>query len=216
MTILADASPVAHGWTARDLERIAGHAARDHPSSLLCHTDRQETALHLITEMLLTATQPPTLAELHRAASDAISRAVNTERHHRGIAASGGTAPRFARYWNTPGAGRWEDDLVDAIAVRQVLAAIRPSWRRDLEILASEGTYEAAARELGTTMVTFRSRISKARAAVAELWFAPEAAPGMWGSDRRGGTARPRPVTRCVRTRSRDRQAVAKVEDRAA
>ena len=38
--IPAAAVPVAHGYTLADAERIAGRAARDHPSSLLSHADR--------------------------------------------------------------------------------------------------------------------------------------------------------------------------------
>ena len=198
---------IGHGWTLANAERVAGTAARDHPSAFLSHADGRDVALNAITEAILTASAPPAELDLLRAGRDAISRAAAAERHHHGLSArTEGDAPRFARYWYQPSLP-FEDALVDAIAVGQVLAGIRPSWRRDLEALAEHGTYAAAAEALGTTGVTFRSRISKARAAAAELWFSPEPAPGMWGSDRRGGTARPRPATRCVRTRARDREA---------
>jgi hypothetical protein len=201
-------SLVGHGYTMADVDRIAGRAARQNPNVLLSHEDRCQAAADAVLELILTAAAAPEPALLHRAAFDAVSRALATERHHRGLSARNRdeAAPRSARFWYQPTLP-FEDELVDQIAVRQVLAGIRPSWRRDLETLAEQGTYEAAARALGTTPVTFRSRISKARAAAAELWFAPESAPGMWGSDRRGGTARPRPVTRVVRTRARDRAA---------
>lgn len=202
---------IRYGWTLADAERIAGRAARDHPSVLPCHADRKDAALQAVTEAILAAPSPGEVPDLLRAASDAISRAVTAEKHHRGLSARrpGEGAPRFARFWFQPYLP-FEDDLVDSIAVGQVLAGIRPSWRRDLETLAEKGTYQAAAEALGTTVVTFTSRIAKARAAARELWFAPEPAPGMWGADRRrGGTSRRRPVTRCVRTRARDRKAAA-------
>ena len=203
-------SLIGYGWTLADAERIAGRAARDHPSAMLGHDDLREIALHAVTEAILTATSPADVPNLLRVASDAISRAVADEERQHGLSHRnpGETAPRFARFWYQPHLP-FEETLVDSIAVGQILGGIRPSWRRDLEALAEHGTYAAAAQALGTTGVTFRSRISKARAAASELWFAPESAPGMWGSDRRGGTARSRPVTRCVRTRVRDRRAAA-------
>jgi hypothetical protein len=198
---------VGHGFTVADAERIAGRAASEHPSDLLSREERRDAGFHAIVEALLSS--PAQVPNLLRVASDAISRAVTDEKHHRGLSSrEAGTAPRFARFWYQPHLP-FEDELIDALAVRQVLAGIRPSWRRDLEALAGHDSYAAAAQALATTPVTFRSRISKARAAAGELWFAPDMAPGMWGSDRRGGTTRPRPVTRCVRTRTRDRQAVA-------
>jgi hypothetical protein len=198
---------IGHGFTVADAERIAGRAASEHPSDLLNREERRDAGFHAIVEALLSS--PAQAPNLLRVASDAISRAVTDEKHHRGLSnrdAAG--APRFARFWYQPGLP-FEDELIDALAVRQVLAGIRPSWRRDLEALAEHDSYADAARALETTPVTFRSRISKARAAAGDLWFAPDAAPGMWGSDRRGGTARPRPATRCVRTRTRDRQPAA-------
>ena len=171
-------TPIAHGWTLADAERIAGRAARGHPSSLLPHADRRDTALHAVTEAILTAGDRPSVPVLLRAASDAISRAVTAEKHHHGMGRWHDTAPRFARYWTQPGPAPFEETVTERIAVRQVLAGIRPSWRRDLEVLAESGSHEAAARVLGTTVVTFRSRVSKARAAASALWFAPETAPG--------------------------------------
>lgn len=208
---------IGHGWTLADAERIAGRAARDHPSRLLDFTDRREAALGAVTEAILTAAEPPSLPVLLRAASDAVSRQADAERRERGLSARdhASTAPRFARFWYQPSLP-FEDALVDHIAVRQVLAGIRPSWRRDLETLAETGSYEAAAEALGTTAVTFRSRISKARAAAAQLWFSPETAPGMWGSDRRGG-AESRPAIRVIRSRARDRRtATERGDERAA
>jgi DNA-directed RNA polymerase specialized sigma24 family protein len=168
---------IAHGYTLTDADRIAGRAARQNRSGLLSQDDRHRAALDAVTDLLLTASTAPAATVLHRAAFDAISRAVETERHHLGLPARESGSPRFARFWYQPHLP-FEEELTDCIAVGQVIAGIRPGQRRDLEALAEHGTYEAAARALGTTVVTFRSRLSKARAAAAELWFSPEVAPG--------------------------------------
>ena len=173
-----EATPVAHGYTLADAERIAGRAARDHPSSLLSHADRRDAGAHAVTVAILAAAERPHHHVLLRAASDAISRAVTAEKHHHGMNRWHETAPRFARYWTQPGPAPFEETVTERIAVRQVLGGLRPGQRRDLEALAGFGSQGAAARSLGTTAVTFRSRVSKARAAAAVLWFAPETAPG--------------------------------------
>src|ERR1700691_4276529 len=92
---------IGHGFTVADAKRIAGRAANEHPSGLLSREERCDAGFHAIVEVLLSS--PSQAPNLLRAASDAISRAVADERHHRGLSARNeGTAPRFARFWSQP------------------------------------------------------------------------------------------------------------------
>lgn len=204
-----DEDEIRDGWTVSDVEQLAAVAARTHYASTLHVADRQETASYAICTAILEATAPLTDRELLGVGRDAISRATADEYHHHGRAARdlSHAAPSFVRYWYGTGgaASPWEDDLIEGIAVGQITGILAARYVRDLQALADHGTYAAAARALGTTDATFRVRIGQARAAFRAWWFEHEDPPGMWGSDRRAGSPRSRPVTHTIRARARDR-----------
>ena len=73
---------------------------------------------------------------------------------------------------------------MDRIALGQVWEAISPGHRRVLSALADCGDQEGAARALGTSYATYRSRLRNARLAFRELWHEGESVPGKHGTDR--------------------------------
>ena len=205
--------PLAHGYTAAAAARLAGRAARGHPSRMLAPDEQYAIALSAVAEAVLAAPGRPAEDSLLHAARDAISRAVEREYSARGMSwrDPGTEMPRHARYWRGPAPAPFDEQLTDEIAVRQVLGAVGESHRRVLAALAEAGTHQGAAALLGCQPDTFRSRLSKARHAAWQAWFDDQAPPSRaWGSDRRGGAGRPRPATQVIRSRSRDRAAAAR------
>jgi hypothetical protein len=200
---------VAWGWTVSDLERMAGHVARDHNAHVPLHQERRDIAYHHLVVAVLDAAARPAADDLFAVARNAISAAGRSECRARGLSGrdSSREAERFARYWHSAPrlASPYEDGVIDRLALAQIWAVLLPSHRRVLEALAEHGTYGAAAEALGTTDATFRVRVSKARAAFRGWWHEHERPSRMRGDDRRVTPARTRPVTRLVRTRARDR-----------
>lgn len=200
---------VAWGWSPEDLEGLAGYTARTHYSAFLPYEERQAIAYHELIVAILEARTRPDPEELLHAARDAISAATRGEYRARGLSSrdKARASERFVTYWyaaprlNSP----YEDTVLDRIAVAQIWTVLLPSHRRVLEALAEHGTYQAAARALDTTDATFKVRVSKARAAFRAWWHEHEEPSKMWGSDRRVTPARNRPVTRVMKTRTRDR-----------
>lgn len=190
------------------LDRVALRAAGTHWNRSLSHADRVDAAWSAAAEALCSS---GAAAEgvLLRAARDGITAAADRTRQFYGLSqASGYTEPSagFAKYWGravedragdfqydrVPGAtwhqpplSGWEDAVVERIALRQVMAGISPAHRRVLRALAEHGDQEAAARALGTTYATYRSRLRAARAAFRVLWHEGETVPPLWGCDRK-------------------------------
>lgn len=178
---------VAHGWTAGDLAGVAEFAAHRSWTYATPFPDRYAAAWSAAAETLLLATVPPSRDDLLRAARLAVAYLNQADRQFHGLSrASGFTrpGPGFTGYWHQPPLTGWEDAIVDRIALGQVWEAISPAHRRVLAALAEAGDQEGAAKALGTTYATYRSRLRRAREAFRELWHEGETAPGKQGMDR--------------------------------
>ena len=187
MTILADDSPVAHGWTARDLNQLALFATYRYWVHVVAYADLYDEAWSAAAETLCAAPEAPERGDLLAAARSGLNRLTHAHRQSHGLSQSSGFTrerPAFAGYWYQPPLSGWEDAIVDRIALGQVWDAISPAHRRVLQALADAGDQEGAARALGTTYATYRSRLRTAREAFRVLWHEGETAPGKQGKDR--------------------------------
>ena len=167
-----------HGWTVRDINQLALFAASRYWSRITGPAERYAAAWSAAAEALATAQDPPGQDEMLRAARAGI--VTLTQAHHRfhGLSQASGytrTHGAFARYWYQPPLSGWEDAIVDRIALGQEWEGISPGHRRVLRALADCGDQESAARALGTSYVTYRSRLRQAREAFRELWYEGEA-----------------------------------------
>lgn len=182
-----------HGWTLEDLVKIARHVARSHQARILDLEEARDIAAVGVVERLY-ADPPPTRMDLFRAARIAVGTANQRQISFRGLdrnpTRSGrtGTPPGFAAYWHGRGAlvSPWEEGLVERIATRQVLAALKPLHREALTALAEHGSYEAAAAALGLSAKGWQTRIRKARIEARTLWHWPEEPAPQWATDHPG------------------------------
>lgn len=184
---MAEDSPVAHGWTVRDLNQLALFATHRYWSHAAAPADRYAAAWSAAAEALWIAPEPPERDDVLRAARDGIGALMRAHHRFYGLSQASGYSREhgaFRRYWHQPPLAGWEDAIVDRIALGQVWAAISPAHRRVLQALADSGDQESAARALGTTYATYRSRLRRAREAFRELWHEGETAPGKQGVDR--------------------------------
>lgn len=200
-----------HGWSAADVDRIASWASAGHPARSMPPQDRRDTAWEAIVVAILEAPGRPSELDMLHAGRDAISRAAAAELREHGLSwrDRGQMSPAFTRYWHMP-VSPWEDSVVERHAVAQIWAALPAHHRAVLEALAIHGTYPAAARSLGTTDVTFRSRLAKARAAFRHWWHEHEEPSAMWGADRRGEPVREKAVTHVMRAKAHSRELAAR------
>lgn len=198
---------LAHGRTVAGALALADYAARTHFSAYLTAAQRRGVARDAVTAALLEAARPPADAELVRAAQNAISAAADADRQYRGIDRDGATRPQAARYWTQPELP-FEDTVVETVAVRQAMAALSPSARRDLLALAEHGDRDAAARALGADPATYKRRLGPARAEFRALWHEGEQPSRHWARDR-PGAARPGAAVTAMRRRARRRAAAA-------
>jgi hypothetical protein len=181
------AATLPHGWNARDLSEVAWFAAYRFWSHQAPPPDRYDAAWSAAAEALTVATQPPAREEVLRAARGGIAALTQAGHQFYGLSQASGytrTHAAFEGYWHQPPLTGWEDAVVDRIALRQVWQAISPAHRAVLAALAGCGDQEGAARTLGTSYATYRSRLRTARAAFRELWHEGETAPGKQGKDR--------------------------------
>ena len=181
--------PVWHGYTGRDLHRLARIAVS---TAFGRAVDVDATEMWMwawdgITELLATADQPP----IERALIDAGRRAVNTaardyQRHRGGYEGWAGEAmPRYAAYWHSEQRRPGHDEVVvERLAVRQVLAVLHPRQRQAVEALAAFDDYIAAAASMGLTQGGYNCQLRRARRALLALWFEGET-PAARPRDRR-------------------------------
>jgi len=117
---------VRFGYTIRDIDRIAQHAANRAFGGALYPPDRLDTAWHGVVEHLYSCAGPPTPLDLHRAGVHAVQQDNQAEFHHHGIHQRdrlGGAhqAPRYAAYWlgqhSTPSP---ENQIVDRLALMEI------------------------------------------------------------------------------------------------
>lgn len=184
-----DAAPgeLRYGFTLADLDRIA-RAAVAINLKWWSGSDRWqqvETAWSGIAEHLYAAEDPPTEGDLLTAARNAINDEVQGDRQALGLSHNGKPSPRFHAYWNQVPDEPWEDRLVDRIALKQILPLLTGKQQSAVLALAAMGDYRAAAEALGIGYGTLNNRLSVARKAFDEHWYAPEAPPTRRGRDGR-------------------------------
>ena len=194
-------SPVAHGYTVRDLE---------HLTRLVLRTDRWYTAGDIderynavwvgIVEQLLTADEPPTRRELLNAGTRANDERVRDEMrtHGRSTHNYGQPMPRFHAYWNPANPASPEPRVVERFAVEQIWPKLTPRQQQALAALAVLGDYDQAAAHLCVTPGTYNVLVSNARRRFLLWWHEGETPSRTWGTDRRVGsrTAAVPPVTK--------------------
>ncbi|MFJ8929294.1 hypothetical protein ACIRLA_22215 [Streptomyces sp. NPDC102364] len=183
---------VAHGYTMRDLDRLAASACTYDRSMASDATTRYEIAWSAIAEALCTATEPPEWHDLFTVGWRAIYAEVREMRHMFGHRDKDGTnevasSQRFRQYWTLPPT-QPDEGIAERIAVGQVLAVLTESERAAVVALAVHDDYQAAADALGIKYVAFTTRMTAARRRFRGHWYAPETAPPIKGADRRIGS----------------------------
>ncbi|GAA0969932.1 hypothetical protein GCM10009555_017980 [Acrocarpospora macrocephala] len=168
-----------HGYTMRDLDRLAHAAVRTARGTGTNYQDRADAAWHAIAEALVAAAERPTGGDLTAAGWKAVNRAVADERHRHGAHPDGGKRRGFMRYWE--GAG-WHPQEPDAAAERVALAQIwprlTPGEQRVLAALAEHHTYTAAAAALGLGYHSYASLLRRARHKCQALWHGVDSPVG--------------------------------------
>ena len=155
---------------------------------------RLEVAWHAIIEHLYTASEPPAMPEVARAAEYAVSQDVqqmhrfygrNTQNRYAGTATAG-----FERYWRTtaglsPG---HETTVTDRVALAQIWPRLRPLNQQAIAALTVHDDYGLAAEALGISRRHFTGRISTARREFLSLWHEGELPSRPWAHDWRRST----------------------------
>lgn len=180
-------SPVAHGYTMRDLEHLTRIVLRlDRWYIAADGEERYDAVWFGITEYLLTATDPPTRRELLNAGTSASDARVKDDmRTHGRCTQTYGPMPRFHAYWNPANPPSPEPRIVDHIAVQQIWPLLQPRQREALTALATTGDYDKAAAVLGVTKGTFGVLISTGRRRFYSWWHEHETPSRQWRTDRR-------------------------------
>lgn len=180
-----DSTPVAHGYTLADLDRMARVACAADRSLAGDMTTRYDTAWSAIALALVEAERWPRPETLVRAGWQAIYRDVREVQHLYGVTRNGHTgavasAQRFCQYWSgqtfTTEAA-YAERVTEILAVRQIVPALTPALRDAALAVIVHPTYEAAAKALGIGYGTLIMRLSDLRKQFGGLWFAPETVP---------------------------------------
>lgn len=198
---MTSAAVVAHGYTMRDLDRIAAAACTYDRSMASDATTRYDVAWSAIAEALCAAEEPPEWHELLTVGWRAIYAEVREMRHLFGQRDRDGTnevasAQRFRQYWTLP-PERPEEGAAERMAVPQILAVLSPAEREAVVALAVHDDYQAAADALGINYTAFTARMTTARRRFRTHWYAPETAPPVKGTDRRVGSRSKPLATHC-------------------
>lgn len=207
MTISLTASadqPLRHGVTANDLARFARVALSKHiPSRGFGWDDRYEAALFGAVERLYASQDPPEPRELLFGAMDALDRMTRDDRKTRGFAnrdsyAGPYSAPAFTKYWINPGPPSPEAEVINHVALAQIMSRLSPHQRRALEALATYEDYGRAAKAMGVPYDNFTTYVTQARKTFFTLWHEGEKPAGMWRRDKRTNRHTPRPRVAAV------------------
>jgi hypothetical protein len=186
-----------HGYTLRDLDRVARLATHVGPMAGNYH-DRRDEAWSAIVEHLYSTDQWLPEHDLVWIGRKAIYDSVTADRRERGyyrLHTDGtqhgpGSSPAFATYWWDMFArptGSPEPGIVERISVWQILPTLTPGQAEVIFALAAHDDYQSAAAALGMTTVGFRSQVCQARRRFLELWHEGEQPSKPWGQDRRAG-----------------------------
>ncbi|TDP29842.1 hypothetical protein [Nocardia ignorata] len=194
---------IRHGFTYADLDRLARTAVTADRSMASDIDTRYNTAWSAIAEALCAADEPPTRHELVQVGWQAIYAEVREMRHTYGQDRDDPNAPvasmpRAQQFWFVhpvePGLS-----FIERLAAKQIMATLSPIYQDAVLALAVHGDYDRAAASLGLKYSAFTARMSVARKAFRQLWFAPEPAPPIRGTDRRVGSRTTALRTHCHR-----------------
>lgn len=181
-----------HGYTLRDIQRLAGHATKTAFGQSTSRTDRFQAAWDGIVEALYEAERWPSGDKLISAGRQAIALSSQAEQHHHGVRhdrthEGAGSMPNFQRYWclMTKPYPSPEAHAVERVSVPQILARLYPCERKALAALAAHGTQEAAAHALGMKLASYRATLGHARRRFFALWHEGEEPSRIWRIDRR-------------------------------
>ena len=191
-------TPVAHGYTMRDLDHLARTAVATAHVQILDAVDRYDAAWHAIAEALCDAETPPAARELTLTGAYAINRYVQDHRRAWGLSRApdedGVVHNRlaFERYWalSRRGGSSPEDIVVDGTALTQIWSRLSSTHQSVLVAMATHDDPVRAADSVGKSLVCFRSHLKNARRAVLVLWHEHETPSRLWskGTGRRSGT----------------------------
>lgn len=195
------ALPVAHGYTMDDLHAITKAAVRNDRSQASDIDTRYNTAWSAIAEHLCAADEPPTWHDLFDAGWQAIYREVREMRVMFGFKDRDGTtetasAPRYVQYWWQP-PQQPAEELLERLAVREILAILPGIEREAVIALAVHGDYQAAADSIGLKYSALTQRLTQARRKFRAHWYAPETPPPITSTDRRIGSRSKPLATHC-------------------
>lgn len=176
---------VKHGYTVRDLDRLARFAVRIANLHSLPAHDRYDEALSAIGLHLAAADQPPTERELKAAGARAINDLHDREDKHHGANRrrhlGRGDVPRFQAYWAlTKSTPSFEDRVVDRVALAQIWPALSPMQKATLTAYAEHEDHTAAMEAAGASPSTYKTHIKRGRDKVFALWHEGEAPSRMW------------------------------------
>ncbi|MFJ4637545.1 hypothetical protein ACIP69_18215 [Streptomyces hygroscopicus] len=193
---------VAHGYTLRDIHALTRSACAADRSLSADVTTRYDTAWSAIAEHLCAADTQPGWNELVRVGWQAIYAEVRAVNRMYGVDStrrSGevASAPRFAAYWLADRSEPADVGFLERIAVHQILAMLPEHQRQAVVALAVHENYAGAAAALGLKYVTLTARLRFARKTFRDLWFAPDTAPPIKGTDRRVGAYGKALATHC-------------------
>ncbi len=186
--------PYRYGYTLEEIDKLARTAVAGKLTPGIDASDAYECAWFAIVETLYTVTAagPPWPGRLVWDAREALSRLVETERHHRGISQKGGAFGRnFERYWDWHARPTTspEEVVVDQLALQQVWPLLTEREQHAVTALAALGSNRAAAAALGCTIAAFDNRMSRARRRLLAAWYEHETPPPArpWrGNNQRG------------------------------
>jgi hypothetical protein len=185
----ASALSIRHGYTLRDLDRLA-HTVVTKNAQWWPAGDRRDqidTAWSGIVEHLYATDGEPTENDLLDAGTRALVEDTKGYRKHHGLRDGGyiGDGPRFAAYWYEPPAQPWEERVIERLAAQQILPRVNATHLEAVLALAATGDYADAADALGLKYSALTVRLSEARKTFRRHWFAPDSAPPVKGTDRR-------------------------------
>jgi hypothetical protein len=218
--VILDAE-IEHGYCYRDVRKLAGYAAhRSYWQRVMTAQDRFDLAVSAIAESVLAAEQRPSEKDLITAGLQAINHSAQAQMRHQGTSYHKpvDTEPNMANFWvywwpQIGYAGSHENNVVETIAMFQILPQLKPADRDVILALARHGTYDKAAASLGKTHRAFVSHLSRARKQFLGLWHEGEQPSHIWGIDFFGieGYERDETITvRTLRQRKRRRKKRAK------
>jgi hypothetical protein len=189
-----DEQEIRHGYTLRDLDRLARIAVRIANLHSLPAQDRYDEALSAIGLHLAAADQPPTERELKAAGARAINDMHEREDKHHGVSRyraklGDERVPRYHTYWALTGVTpSHENSVVDRVALEQIWPALSPMQRAALTAYAEHEDHTAAMAAVGVASGTYKTHLKRGRDKVFALWHEGETPSSIWFASRGGGS----------------------------